>query len=62
MKARNKQTGAGGGRPPYAQGSWLAGVVIGLTVGNLAAQAMLMGTGAAIQKAITGKAVPKPRG
>jgi hypothetical protein len=59
MKAREKQTGAGGGRPPHAQGSWLAGLVIGLTVGNLAAQAMMMGTGAAIQKAIAEKALPK---
>ncbi len=54
MMAREKQAGFGGGRPQPPRGSWLVGLVVGLTVGNLAAGAMLLGTGAAIGKAIAG--------
>lgn len=57
MLAREKQLGSGGGKPPFAQGAWLAGVLIGVTVSNLAASAMMHGTSAAISKAIVGKAV-----
>jgi hypothetical protein len=53
MMAREKQAGFGGGPPPK-RGSWLVGLVVGLTIGNLAAHAMRVGTGAAIGKAIAG--------
>jgi hypothetical protein len=54
MMAREKQAGFGGGRPPTPRGSWLVGLVVGMTVSNLAAGAIMLGTGAAIGKAITG--------
>jgi hypothetical protein len=54
MISREKQAGFGGGRPQPPRGSWLVGLMVGLTVGNLAAGAMLLGTGAAIGKAIAG--------
>jgi hypothetical protein len=50
--------GFGGGRPLPQPGSWLAGLMIGVTVSNLAAGAMMLGTGAAISKAILGKSPP----
>jgi hypothetical protein len=56
MTERRKQLGFGGGKPPHSAGSWLAGLVIGITVSNLAAGAMMLGTNAAIGKAIMAKA------
>jgi hypothetical protein len=58
MMRREKQQGFGGGRKPVAQGSWLYGMLVGITVSNLAAGAMMAGAGAAIGKAIVGKPVP----
>ncbi len=51
MMAREKQLGFGGGKP-VQPGSWLVGLMIGVTLGNLAAGAMMLGTGTAIGKAI----------
>jgi hypothetical protein len=58
MIGREKQAGFGGGKRPSAQGSWLYGLVVGLAVSNLAASAMMAGTGAAIGKAIAVKGLP----
>jgi hypothetical protein len=58
MMQRDKQLGFGGGGKPFARGSWLYGMVVGMTVSNLAAGAMMAGAGAAIGKAIVGKALP----
>ncbi len=60
MMARRKELGLGGGRKPAAQASLLYGMLVGMTLGNLAAGAVLVGAGAAIGKAIVGK--PLPRG
>jgi hypothetical protein len=61
MMAREKQLGFGGGKPPAAQGSWLAGVMIGMTVSNLATAAMIVGTSSAIGRALAGKTMPNRR-
>ncbi len=58
MMERAKQAGFGGGKQPSAQGSWFYGLIVGLTVSNLAAGAMMAGTGAAIGKAVMGKPLP----
>jgi hypothetical protein len=58
MMERPKQAGFEGGKPPFAQGSWFYGLVVGVAVSNLAASAMMAGTGAAIGKAIAGKPLP----
>ena len=59
MIARHKQLTFGGGDRPFRPGpSWLAGLVIGMAVSNLAAGAMLLGTGTAIGKAMVDKAFP----
>jgi len=58
MMAREKQTGFGGGKKPPVHGSWLAGLMIGMTVSNLAAGAMMLGTGTAIGKMMIGKTLP----
>jgi hypothetical protein len=55
MMVREKQAGFGGGKRPAQPGSWLVGLMIGMTVGNLAAGAMMLGANAAIGKAIVGK-------
>jgi hypothetical protein len=56
MMVREKQLGFGGGKPPAGQqGSWLAGMMIGVTVSNLATVAMMVGTSAAIGRALVGK-------
>jgi hypothetical protein len=66
MMHREKQQGFGGGGKPVAQGSsWLYGLLVGMTVSNLAAGAMMAGAmmagpGAAISKAIAGKPLPAP--
>ncbi|MBS0559632.1 MAG: hypothetical protein JSR21_06220 [Proteobacteria bacterium] len=42
-------------RPPKPQqGSWMVGMLVGLAVANMAAGAMLVGTGAAFGEALTG--------
>jgi len=55
---RQKQAGFGGGKQPLSQGAWLYGLVVGVAVSNLAASAIMAGTGAAIGKAIAGKSFP----
>ncbi len=60
MIAREKQLGFGGGKP-VQPGSWLVGLVIGMTIGNLAAGAMMLGTGTAISKAIIDRSPATPR-
>ena len=63
MMRREKQLdfGGGGGKQPFAQGSWLYGMLVGITVSNLVAGAMMAGAGAAIGKAIAGKPLHSPR-
>jgi len=55
MMPRGKQTGFGGGKQPPTYGSWLAGLMIGMTVSNLAAGAMMLGTGKALGKIMVEK-------
>jgi hypothetical protein len=59
MTAREKQLGFGGGKSPGAQGSWLVGLFVGITVSNMAAGAIMLGTSTAIGKAIIGRVPPR---
>jgi hypothetical protein len=53
MAAYAKQPVPRSGNPPPSGAPWLFGLVIGLAVANLAMGALLLGTGAAVGKAIT---------
>ncbi len=58
MERRKLSSGIPAPRPG---GSWLAGAMIGGAIASIAASAMLLGTGAAIQ-AVIHAARPRPKG
>jgi hypothetical protein len=55
MMTRGKQAGFDFGKRPAPPGSWLVGLAVGIAVTNLAACAMMLGTGAAIRDAAIGR-------
>jgi hypothetical protein len=52
MTPRAKQPASGGERQPDLSGSWLVGLMVGMTLTNLAVGAIILGAGAAIGQAI----------
>jgi hypothetical protein len=57
MIVRERQMGFGGGRKPVAAGYWIVGLIISVTIGSLAASAMMVGTNDAVRKAIVGRSI-----